>query len=71
MGNFANNEHYVNIKNNKSKFIPVLEGILQGPFTYYLLNYTNIFYYENKITSFIVIVSTIRIIFEFLRDFDI
>lgn len=72
MGNFANNEHYVNIKNTRSKYIAVLEGIMQGPFTYFILNYTNIIYFENKITSFVVTVSMIRIFFEFFRDnFDI
>ena len=68
IGNFANNEHYVNINNKKSKYIAVLEGIMQGPFTYFLLNYTNIIYFENKITSFVVTVSMIRIFFEFFRD---
>ena len=72
MGNFMNNEHYINIRSNKSKYIAVLEGIMQGPFTYIIINYTNIFNFNAKITSFVVIVSLIRILFEFLRDsFDI
>jgi lipoprotein signal peptidase len=64
LGNYFNGEHF---KNNN--YISLIEGILQGPIAFLLINFIK---YENPIIIFIVFVSFIRIIFEFFRNnFDI
>ena len=65
LGNFCNEEHYSLLGNKYSKYIPLIEGFFQGPVTYLILQNVE---YENPIILFIIIVSSIRIFFEFFRD---
>jgi signal peptidase II len=62
LGNLYNNEHYIS---RSSAYIQLYEGLLQGPFT---LLCVYLYGEKDAIILFMLLTSSIRVYFEFLRD---